>query len=147
MELWEGRYIMYGLGAPPALDTVRDLNKLLSTEGNLIFPYVAAIGNPKECELGQLPCQAFRPDVSVIYGFVIDFTDKSAPKVARIRAYPTYMDYLQVGMSAYHALPRMQAWQANTFNQLSNQYGVGMVRNADGTFWVAPTEENIEGLR
>jgi len=41
--------------------------------GNLIFPYVAAIDNPKECEAGQSPCQQFRADVSVIYEFEVCF--------------------------------------------------------------------------
>lgn len=103
--------------------------------GNLIFPYVAAIDNPKECEKGQSPCQQFRADVSVMYELDIEFPLVGRAQVKSIKAHPTYLRPEKKGMSVHHAPLEIRKWAFNIFNELSNQHGTNMIER-DGSYWV-----------
>jgi len=141
-----GSDIVWGTGSHHIQRMERHLGKpIIYGLGNLIFPYVAAIDNPKECEAGQAPCQQFRPDVSLFYEFHIQFKEGQAPSIQGIQAHPTYLHHEEVGWSAQHALPEMRTWVFNTFNELSNPHGMAMVEH-DGVYWVEATNHTVAGI-
>merc|ERR1719453_771156 len=125
MENYKGRPIIYGLG-------------------NLIFPYIAGVANPKECEVGMAPCQQFRTDITVVYQFHIAFPGR---KVTGIRAHPIHLRQRSDGLRAYHAPPEQRLWFLNVFNELSNQHGMAVKADpVDGAYWISLTNVSVPGV-
>lgn len=102
MELWKGRPVAYGLG-------------------DVLFRLIPGVTFLEACEVGMTPCAQFRPDLSIVYEFVLDATaDHSPPTIASIRGHATRHDANQ----AHRASAADTLWLRDVFNELSNPYGL-----------------------